>query len=263
LAEVLASSDNPLTARVFVNRIWGQLIGHPIVETPSNFGTLGQPPSHPELLDDLAVRFMENDWSIKWLIREIVNSATYRQSSQVSPRQQQLDPANRWLSRMDRKRLSVEAWRDSLLAAGGQLEYPLGGPSIQPDDLGSRRRTIYASVSRFELNAMLSLFDFPDANVHSARRVETTTPLQKLFALNNPFVIRQAEALVQRSGALSDGDRDQAIDGMYRWLFARRPSLEERQLAGNFLARAGESAQSAWVNYAQALLASNELLFVD
>jgi mono/diheme cytochrome c family protein len=263
LAETLASSDNPLTARVFVNRVWGQLIGHPIVETPSNFGALGQPPSHPELLDDLAARFMANEWSIKWLIREIVRSATYRQSSHISPRQQQLDPANRWLSRMDRKRLTVEAWRDSLLAAGGRLEYRLGGPSIQPDDLDSRRRTVYASVSRFELNAMLSLFDFPDANVHSARRVETTTPLQKLFALNNPFVVRQAEALVERSGALRAGNRDQAIDSMYRWLFARRPSLEERQLAGNFLARTGEPPRAAWVNYVQALLASNELLFSD
>jgi hypothetical protein len=258
LAETITRRENPLTARVFVNRVWGQLIGEPLVATPSNFGALGELPSHPELLDDLAVRFMESSWSVKWLIREIVTSATYRQSSMSSPRQHQIDPSNRWLSRMHRKRLSVEAWRDSLLSVAGRLENTLGGPSMDPDDPRSTRRTVYAAVSRFELNPMLNLYDFPDANIHAARRATTTTPLQKLFVLNHPFMIHQAEAVVERLGEHCSNDQDGAITTLYLRLFAREPSAKERQLAREFATSA-----EAWVEYAHALLASNELLFVD
>ena len=263
LAALIVSRQNPLTARVFVNRVWGQLIGQPIVATPSNFGNLGQPPSHPDVLDDLAARFMANGWSIKWLIREIVASATYRQTSLATADQRRRDPANQWLSHMHRKRLSVEAWRDSLLAAGRRLQNHVGGPSIQPDDPESTRRTVYAAVSRFELNPMLSLYDFPDANVHAAQRVNTTTPLQKLFVTNHPFVIRQATALVDSLASQTVEDPEGAVETMYRRLFARAPLPTERQLAHKFLADAGEDRQMAWIEYAQALLASNEFLFVD
>ncbi len=120
LADAIASRQNPLTARVLVNRVWARLIGRPLVATPSNFGSLGDPPSHPELLDDLAVGLMENHWSLKWLCREIVSSATYQQTSQGQAHD--LDPQNRWLSRMHRKRLSIEQWRDAALQAAGRLD---------------------------------------------------------------------------------------------------------------------------------------------
>jgi hypothetical protein len=258
LAEAITRPQNPLTARVFVNRVWGQLMGEPLVGTPSNLGALGDPPSHPELLDDLAVRFMENAWSIKWLVRELVTSATYRQSSTSSARQRQIDPSNRWLSRMHRKRLTVEAWRDSLLTVAGRLATTIGGPSMDPDNPDSTRRTLYASVSRFQLNPMLNLYDFPDANIHADRRVTTTTPLQKLFVLNHPFIIRQAEAAVARLGEQRLHDPDGTITTLYLRMFAREPFEDERQLAREFV-----TSRDAWVEYVHALMASNELLFVD
>ena len=198
LADAIVHRDNPLTARVLVNRVWGQLFGRHIVATPSNFGTLGERPTHPELLDDLSVRFMEQGWSLKKLIREIVLSATYRQSSQASAEALERDPDNRYLWRMNRRRLPVESWRDGVLSVTGQLTNELGGKSIDVSDPQQTRRTVYSKVSRFELNSMLSMFDFPDPNVHAAQRVETTTALQRLFHLNSPFMVAQSEKLAER-----------------------------------------------------------------
>jgi hypothetical protein len=263
LAARVIDRSNPLTARVFVNRIWGQLMGRPIVETPSNFGSLGQPPTHPALLDDLAARFMDNDWSIKWLIREIVMSATYRQSSLVGEQHRTIDPQNFWLSHMNRKRLSVEAWRDSLLSAAGRLCSHVGGPSIQPDEPDSTRRTVYAFVSRFELNPMLNTYDFPDANVHAARRVSTTTPLQKLFVMNHPFLMRQAAAAVEQLGDLTVTNRRAAIAKLYRAILSRRPTEDEYQLAIGFLETSPQDSHLAWEQYVHSLFASNESMFVD
>ncbi|MGN6546475.1 MAG: PSD1 and planctomycete cytochrome C domain-containing protein, partial [Aureliella sp.] len=140
LAEAIVSPHNPLTARVIVNRIWGAIIGRPLVTTSSNFGRLGEEPSHPEVLDDLSVRFIESGWSIKWLIREIVLSSTYQQSSVTSEDIQTQDPDNIWLARMHRKRLPIEAWRDSILSSTGRLERTVGGPSINPQDPSIGRR---------------------------------------------------------------------------------------------------------------------------
>ncbi|MCP4189482.1 MAG: DUF1553 domain-containing protein [Planctomycetaceae bacterium] len=262
LASVIASKNNPLTARVLVNRIWGQLIGRPLVNTPSNFGRLGDRPSHPTLLDDLSVRFMENQWSLKWLIREIVSSSTYRQSSTASKDQLAKDPTNRWLSRMNRRRLEIEAWRDSLLFASRMLESHIGGPSIEPQDPDVTRRTIYARISRFQLDPMLALFDFPDANVHSATRSETTTPLQKLFVMNHPFVLRQAERIAAQITNSSSDPRER-IAAIYLQLFSRLPHDEEQEIALQYLENANSKPHQAWVQYAQALIASNEMLFVD
>ena len=144
LADAIVDRSNPLTARVIVNRVWQQLIGRPLVGTPSNFGTLGDSPSHPELLDDLAVRFMDNGWSLKWLQREIVLSSTYAQSSHVDPEKSNIDPENRLLWRMPRRRLSVEAYRDAALFVSGRLKQGIGGPSLQPDAPDSQRRTVYS-----------------------------------------------------------------------------------------------------------------------
>lgn len=259
LAEAIASQDNPLTARVLVNRIWGQVFGGPLVATPSNFGSLGERPTHPELLDDLAVRFMDSGWSIKSLLREMVLSATYRQSSHIESYAQSMDPENRLLWRMNRRRLDVESWRDAILAGSGRLDPAIGGPSVDPSDPESTRRTVYSEVSRFELDRMLVLFDFPDPNVHSERRVQTTTPLQKLFVLNSPFMVRQADALVERLRRDAGLDVESRIRRGYQIVYGRAPSDEELRLGREFV---GES-EDRWRDYAQVLLASNELLMLD
>ena len=257
LAAEIARPSNPLTARVIVNRIFGQLTGSPIVGTPSNFGTLGEPPSHPELLDDLAIRFMQNNWSIKWLVREIVLSSMYRQASHVGPEQLAADPDNQWFGRMNRRRLSVEAWRDSMLAATGQLQPSVGGKSFEVDDLQQRRRTLYGSISRFQLNPLLQVFDFPDANVHAASRSETITPLQKLFVMNNEFVLEQARRLSHRVTA-EESTLEDRIHLAYQLLFARAPNDVEIQFGSDFISDA-----KSWPDYAHALMATNEMMYVD
>lgn len=262
LAAAIVHPDNPLTARVFVNRVWNELTGHHLVGTPSNFGTLGQRPTHPELLDDLAVRFMQNGWSLKWLVREIVTSSTYRQTSQASVDQMRADPENTLLGRMTRKRLRVEAWRDSLLVASGRLERTLGGPSMRPDDPESRRRTVYSEVSRFQLNPMLATFDFPDANVHASKRNETTTPTQKLFVMNHPFVLRQAEALGAMWHDRFPVPSELGVDRLYQRVLSRSATAEECRLGKDFVQSATEP-DHGWQQLAHALLASNEMFFLD
>jgi hypothetical protein len=266
LADAIASPHNPLTARVIVNRVWGQLFGRSLVATPSNFGALGEPPTHPELLDDLAVRFVRGGWSLKWLQREIVLSAVYGQSSTAEVRKGKADPENRLLGRMNHRRLSVEAWRDALLAVSGQLDLAVGGPSLDPQDPKERRRTIYSAVSRLDMNRMLALFDFPDPNVHADRRMETTTPLQKLFVLNSPFMVAQAAYLAERLSREFGPETEQpdrrGIDRAYRLLYGRPATERETRLGLAFLGEGGDRV-NRWQQYAHVLLASNEMLFVD
>jgi len=263
LAEAIANRNNPLTARVLVNRIWAQHFGRPLVGTPSNFGKLGETPTHPRLLDDLAVRFMDSGWSLKWLHREILLSATYRQSSRIDEEKLAADPANHLLGRMNRRRLSVEQWRDAILATSGRLDGSIGGPSIEPDDPEQTRRTLYARISRLELNRLLALFDFPDPNAHSASRNETTTALQKLFVLNSPFMVRQADALLARLEREADGDDRSRIERAYALLFARPPLAEEVEIALAYVGGPKSGRQERWSQYAQVLLASNEMLMLD
>jgi len=266
LADAIASRSNPLTARVIVNRVWGQYFGKPLVATPSNFGSLGERPSHPHLLDDLAVRFMENGWSLKWLHKAIVMSATYQQSSTESNQHSAADPSNRLLGRMSRRRLSIEAWRDAILSVSGRLDENIGGKSIDPSNPESKRRTVYSRISRFDLDPVLSLFDFPDPNVHSAKRSETTTPLQKLFVMNNPFMVKHGEALAVRllgetdESKMKDSDR---IQSAYELLFARPATDAEIQLGLRFVSQPETDHRQLWQQYAQVLLASNEMLFID
>ena len=263
LAAAIVDRSNPLTARVIVNRVWGRFFGRPLAATPSNFGRLGEPPTHPLLLDDLAVRFMDAGWSLKWLQREIVLSSTYRQASEGSAESVEKDPANLLLARMNRRRLQIEAWRDTLLAVSGRLDPTVGGPSIDPQEPESRRRTVYARVSRLDLNPMLATFDFPDPNAHSAGRAATTTPLQKLFVMNSPFVVRQADALAARILAGPSADDPAAgVLQTYRLLLQRDPTPRERELGVGFL-RSESDREAAWRKYAQVMLASNELLFID
>jgi len=168
---------------------------------------------------------------------------------------------------MNRRRLDVEAWRDAVLAVCGNAEQTIGGPSLSLDDANNRRRTLYAAVSRHELNPTLRLFDFPDPNLTSERRVITTVPMQQLFVLNSEFMVRQAKALAARVLNETLADDDARVERAYRWVLGRAPHEHERQLARDFLS-GGPSASaevklSPWEQYAQALLSTNEFVFVD
>jgi hypothetical protein len=180
LAEAIADRRNPLTARVMVNRVWGLFFGRPLVATPSNFGHSGEPPTHPALLDDLAVRFMQNDWSVKSLVREIVLAATYRQSAASDARNAERDAANELFRRMNRRRLAIEQWRDAVLFLSSQLDYS-GGLSLELDDPANRRRTVQARIRRLKLNDLLMQFDYPDASVHAEKRA-SARPRHKSFS---------------------------------------------------------------------------------
>ncbi len=263
LAEALASSQNPLTARVFANRIWGQFFGKPLAAAPSNFGHSGSRPTHPELLDDLAHRFMANGWDVKALIRELVLSSTYRQASIGSPSSVRKDPSNQWFGRMSRRRLSVEQWRDSVLAYTGELDQS-GGKSSELDDPKNLRRTVYARVSRLKLNDVLMQFDYPDANVHAEKRNTTTTAVQKLFVLNSAFMLERAKvlALAITKGLPSTQDAER-VGGIYSLVMGRAPRASEKRLALDFLAKPQVGDMPRWEQYAQALLASNELFYLD
>jgi mono/diheme cytochrome c family protein/cytochrome c553 len=264
LARAIASPDNPLTARVMVNRVWQHHFGRGLVGTASNFGRLGEPPSHPELLDHLARRFIDSGWSIKSLHRAIMLSAVYRQGGGDDPRAVELDPENRLLWRMDRRRLEVEAWRDAMLAVSGRLDPALGGPSSGLDDAENRRRTFYAAVSRHDLHPMLRLFDFPDPNITSGERTRTNVPLQQLFVLNDEFLVLSARGLA----STLTGPDDARIRRAYALLFGRPPSDAELRLGLSYLGVVsaegqGEDDLSRWERYAQVLLGTNEFLYVD
>jgi hypothetical protein len=265
LADAIIDPRNPLTARVFVNRVWQHHFGRGIVATSSNFGKLGERPTHPELLDTLAVRFVESGWSIRWLHREIMLSATYQQASAARVELAIKDPENHYLGRMSPRRLDFEAWRDALLAVSGRLDATFGGPPLELNDpkVKNVRRTIYSRVSRAVPNAMLTMFDFPDANVTSERRSVTTVPQQQLFALNGEFMIECARAFAARLEK-AEADDELRVALAYRTALGRPPSAAEESASLEFLRStpAGERL-SAWEQFAQALLASNEFAWVE
>ena len=261
LADAIVTDSAGLTARVFVNRTWGWVFGRHLVTTPSNFGELGDRPTHPELLDDLAARFVANRWSMKWLVRELVMSAAYRQSSRHDEKFAAADPENRWLWRAPRKRLDLEAWRDAMLQASGQLDLSGGGPSDNLDALKSVRRTVYGKVSRERPADIHRLFDLPDPKGHGEKREATTTPLQQLYFLNSPFVRQAATALVKATTA---GVCDEVgAKALFRRVLLRDPTTEELKTALKLIRPAKESDKPAWELLAHALLASNEFLFLN
>ncbi|MBN9522123.1 PSD1 domain-containing protein [bacterium] len=257
LAEAIVADARGLTARVFVNRVWGWVFGRPLVTTPSNFGALGDPPTHPELLDDLAARLVANGWSVKWLVRELVLSAAYRQSSRHDEVFARRDADNRWLWRAHRKRLEVEGWRDAMLQVSGRLDLAGGGPSDALDAPGAVRRTVYGKVSRQRAADVHRLFDLPDPKAHGEKRDPTVTPVQQLYFLNSPFV-RTAAAGVARQAARAAATPRDNVRLLYRRVLLRDPTAAETE-AG--LDLAGEPA--AWDVLAQVLLASNEFLFLN
>ncbi len=267
LANALASKDNPLTARVIVNRLWMHHFGRGLVGTPSNFGSLGERPTHPELLDYLADELVRGGWSLKKLHRQIVLSATYRLGSSSDAVNEQKDPDNRLLWRMNRRRLDVESYRDALLAVSGAVDATMGGPTLPLSAPGNERRTVYARVSRHELDGLLRLFDFPDANITSEKRTETTVPQQQLFVLNSPFMIARARALAGRVTSAARGDA--AIVLAYRLALGRAPAPDELRLGRLYLAgwddpdEGPKNHLTRWQRYAQVLLGSNEFLYID
>jgi hypothetical protein len=250
-----------------VNRIWQNHFGTGLVPTPSDFGTRGLPPSHPELLDWLASEMVGDTphWTLKRLSRAILTSAVYRQSSTDNPAARAIDSENRLLWKMPRQRLDFEAMRDSLLAVSGQLDTSLGGrPFENQMDVKSNRRTIYGLVNRNDLPGVFRAFDFADTEASAAERPQTTVPQQALFALNAPFVQEQARRLGAESAAT--GADDQRLALLYRRVLAREPSSEERELALRFLREAlttHTEKLTPWDRLAQVLLLTNEFLFVD
>jgi hypothetical protein len=244
LAHAITAKDNPLTARVIVNRVWLHHFGAGIVRSPSDFGVRGDPPSHPELLDYLAIRFMESGWSLKKLHRMILLSATYQQSSQDNPEAHRPDPENQLLWRMNRQRLDIESLRDSLLAVSGQLDLSAGGPPFSLTALpAAPRRTVYGYIERGRVPVFLSSFDFASPDQHVPIRYSTTVPQQALFLLNSTFVAEQARRLAERTETDTDGrrNRDAAdpakrIQLLYRYVFGRAATPQEVELGERFVA---------------------------
>lgn len=234
LAEKIASPENPLTARVAVNRIWIRLFGRGLVDSPSDFGVRTPPPSHPELLDHLATFFIRNNWSRKRLIRYILVSHTWRQSSAARPRLFNDDPENRMLGRMPRRRLDFESFRDSLLAVSEKLESTVGGESVKIESKPfSNRRTLYAKIDRQNLPNLFRTFDFASPDNHSAQRFETTVPQQALFQFNNEFVISVSESLASR--VPQNADSELVVKHLFQKTLRRSATADEIAWAVEFL----------------------------
>jgi len=269
LARAIASPDNPMTARVYVNRVWLHHFGEGLVSTPGDFGVRTEEPVHRALLDYLAASFVENGWSTKYLQRQIVLSATYQQSSDTPAASLKADPDNRLISRMNRQRLDFEAMRDTLLAAAGKLDLRVGGLPVDLEtEPFSARRTIYGLIDRQNLPAVFRTFDFANPDTSSQGRFHTTVPQQALFLMNSPFVIEQARSLAQRDEVKRAATLAEKIEALYRLVFERAASRAEIQLAEQFLAsqpsgKREATGLSAVEKYAQILLLSNELMFVD
>jgi hypothetical protein len=255
------------------NRVWLGHFGKGIVPTPSNFGLSGDAPSHPELLDYLASRFMREGWSVKKLHRLLMLSATYQQQSEERIRCAQEDPENRLLWRQNRRRLDFEAMRDSLLFVSGDLDLKMGGPSVDLlGEPGSTRRTIYGQVDRQNLPGLYRTFDFANPDRHSPLRYVTTSPQQALFLMNSRFMQERAQHLSSSAAPERGGTPAERVTELYLRLFDRVPTPQQLETGVRFVTQPGwgarpvkdgETALDPWAQYAQALLMTNEFAFVD
>jgi hypothetical protein len=269
LARAIANPDNPLTARVVVNRVWAHHFGAGLVRTPSNFGLRGERPTHPELLDYLAATFVDQGWSLKKLHRAILLSATYQQSSQDRADHAARDPENRLLWRANRQRLDFESLRDSLLVAAGRLDLSVGGPSVELTAASANRRTLYGRIDRQGLPGMLPTFDFASPDTHAPQRYQTTVPQQALLLMNSPLVADLAKAMAARTDVARIADPSERIARMVQIAWGRAPSERELQLALAFVtAEPTPTAPAApeldaWQAFAQTLLLANEFAHVD
>jgi len=262
-------ANHPIAARVIVNRIWKWHFGTGIVNTPDNFGVMGDKPSNPGLLEYLASEFVAHGRSIKWLQREMMLSAVYREGVEESPDAHDKDGANRLYSHFNRQRLDAEELRDSMLFAAGDLDLKdTAGPSqdFSPDNL---QRTVFCKVSRFRLNNYLMVFDFPNPSFTAEQRFSSNVPLQQLYFMNSPFVYKQAGVLAER--VESEPTQEARIEKAYEDIFQRKPTNEEVQLGMKFISTTPEKPGytvegkpvTAWSEYARALLSSNEFQFVN
>ena len=288
LARAIVDPANPLTARLMVNRVWQHHFGAGLVRTPGDFGMRSDPPTHPELLDWLSGEFVGDHrilarraraglpqlngqpslarraspaWSLKRLHRLMLSSRVYQQSSQP-PSGLDADPDNRLMIHANRKRLDFEATRDALLFVTGQLDDRLGGPARPMLDGGFHpRRTVYATLDRLDPPSLLSVFDFPSLAATSASRDTTTVSPQALFLMNGPLVATASQLTSQRSDVTREPDTLSRVRHLTRILFAREPTASEEGLAAEFLGP--QPSPIAWQQFAQALLLTNEFVFVD
>ena len=271
LAEAMVSPDNPLTARVIVNRIWQQYFGRGIVASASNFGALGERPTHPQLLDWLASRLIAADWSLKSVHREILLSSVYQLAAEHNQYNDDIDSGNQWLWRMNRRRLDIETQRDCLLSISGELDRQIGGVA-EPNLFSSLRRTIYGTVRRdiqSDSDKLLRIFDFPNPRISSSGRASTITAQQQLFSLNSTFVIQRAQALAMRVSRENQNSTDgHDFSGDVRYAFVltlgREPSREEFTLVEEFIgdnSREELGKLSRWEQFCQAIMISNEAVY--
>jgi hypothetical protein len=252
-ANDIFTQSGPLAARVIVNRVWGWHFGKPLVATESDFGVQGEKPTHPELLSDLSSRFVANGQSLKWLHREIMLSAAYRQASHPRAEGRAVDPTNTLLWRMNPRRLDIEAYRDNLLQVSGDLDNKVPALSFDLDLPTNHFRTVYGRVSRGRLNTVLALYDFPDPIMTAPQRELTTSPLQQLFVMNSPFMEERAVDLVKQVDTTPE--LPAKIRNLYRSSLLRNPTPKELDAALTYLDK------GTLVQFAQALLASNEVIF--
>lgn len=268
LARAIVDPHNPLTRRVIVNWVWQHHFGSGLVRTPGDFGTRGEPPTHPRLLDYLAAKLLEDGWSLKRLHRRIMLSAVYRQASVERPHARRLDPNNELLWRMPRQRLQLEAMRDAMLFVSSELNTDRGGrPFELLADPIVPRRSVYAFVNRDIVAPLMSTFDAANPSACTAQRPETTVPQQALFALNSDFIQDRAAALAeliagQDAKAKSRSDSQISI-ALYRRAFSRDPNREELEAAVNFVQSRDIDQLDRWRQLAHALLAANEFVFLD
>lgn len=260
LAKAIVSPTNPLTARVWVNRVWEHLLGRPLVATPSDFGIRSDTPNHPDLLDTLAASLIQSKWSTKELIRQIMLSKVYRQTADNAA-SWKADPENKLLARMNRKRLEWEPMRDSVLMVSGQLDTTLGGPSVDLFKKDSRRRSIYAFIDRQNLPQIFRTFDVAIPDTHSPSRFTTTVPQQMLYFMNSSFVMEQAKAFLEQEAIKQATDPTERIHRCYQFSLARDARPEEVKLTLQYL---GEKPDAkTWQRFIHALYMMNEFVFVD
>jgi hypothetical protein len=271
LAAWLASPDNPLTARVAANRVWHHVFGSGIVRTVDNFGVTGEAPSHPELLDFLAQRFVEQGWSIKKLIRELMLTRAYQQASSgdmvTTQRAAKVDPENRLFWRMNRHRLEAECIRDAMLAVSGSLDPTMHGPLITKATLEREyrfedaRRSIYTPVLRNRLHELFEVFDFANPNACLGARSASTVAPQALYFMNSPFVMDQARRAAQllAQTRLDDNGR---LERLYRLALGRVPTARERELALTFLSQSAQR-DAGWERVCQALFGCVDFRYVN
>ena len=259
LARWVASAENPLTARVMVNRLWQHHFGEGVVRTPNNYGKLGTPPTHPELLDYLGTEFVKSGWSIKAMHRATMLSATYQQLSVPNPETLRADPENQLFGRMNRRRLEAEMLRDSLLTVAGKLDTAQGGSAVR--DLNSNRRTLYVMTIRSDRATYQALFDAPDPTTIAESRAVSTVAPQALFLLNHPFALAQTRELAARAMQVGPTELEGKIKWLYETLYSRAPTEQEVNIGRTALGDVAD--QPAWERYCQILLCANEFVYID